>query len=196
MSKKIKSEETLISSPGKDQDYNLIENKSTLSYFQNFAKIWDIYMGIFLGFCSTLMAFPVLVFQMDISSLISDPFKFVFLCFIYSLGDISSRLMYSYLPLNSRFRLHAFNLFKLFLVYLIYFVVRNPGLLIMSSLWLHLLFVFLVGFGQGVVIVKYSILGKKLLENKPYDLNKMGHISINMSYIGLCVGSLLAYIMF
>lgn len=192
---KVKKE-NLIKSPQKDQDYNLKENNTTLSYYQNFLKIWDVYLGIFLGFGSTLLVFPVLTFQLDLSILMTDKFKFVFLCFVYTLGDITSRIIYSYLPLNNRFRLHMFNFFKLILVLLIFIAVRNPSIYILSNLFLQLFFVFLVGFGQGIVIVKYSILGKKLLDNRPYDLNKMGHISINMSYIGLCVGSFLAGVLF
>ena len=154
-----------------------------MTYYDNFKSIWDVYVGIFLGYGTTLMCFPVLIFQLDISDIINKEYKFVFLCFVYSIGDITSRMIHSSIKIDNRFRLHFANFFKFMLVWVIWMFVHWVN----KMIWFKIITVFLVGFFQGVIIVKYSLFGKKELKNNPYDLGRMGHISIGMIYMGLCL---------
>lgn len=162
-----------------------------MTYWENFKFNWDIYLGILTGFASTLMCYPAMVFQLDISEKIEKEYKFVCCCFVYNIGDILSRILHPFLPVNTRIRLHLSNVFKFLLVWVIYFLVHYPN----HNIYYKFLCIFLVGFFQGIIILKYSLFGKKLLKSNPYDSNRMGHIVINMSYLGLFLGSVLAAIL-
>ena len=178
--------------PQKDQDYNKKFDKSTLTVYQNLRTALGLYIAIFLNFVIFIFVFPILVFQIDISQVVSAKYKFIAHNFLINIAAFFGNNLYIYLRVHNRTLAYFLVLVKSMLVVIIYFMRDKLLFGQMFSDWAKILFLLAFYFFNNYTFMMFLDLGQKFYTGKPYDKIKFGEINQYCIQIAAMVGALTA----
>lgn len=145
---------------------NQHETKKIISVFTIIKERWIDYLNILLAFGTCLACFPTLIFQFDISEIVSFSYKFIFISFVFNFGDIAGRFAIEYLVVSSKVN-NILSLFKILLVFVSYSVLSNPESATLQNLYVKLLLMFWNGFLTGYIPCASFVYSRNFYKGKP-----------------------------
>lgn len=174
-----------------DQDYNQQEDKNTLSFWQNFREAKLFYFSMFVTLFSLTLVYPVLMFRIDLTGYVSLRYKYIYLNFLYTCGELSGKVLHLFYKVREKRMLIKAVGLRVFAALAVYFVSDASSLL--SSDRVHFLPKTLVclfqGFSMGYVFNMILDIGQLHFKGRPYDALKYGQIIQFCLQIGTFLGS-------
>ena len=107
------------------------------------------YIGVFINFTTTLMCFPVLVFQIYLP--VNEKWLFLILTFLFNIGDLFARYIGPLIIFKNLKILNILCIFKVFMILILYILSNSQNVCILFPI----LILFTFGFLNGFLCIKY-----------------------------------------
>ena len=177
-----------------DQDYNKQEDTSTLSVWENVKEAHHFYIAVFLTFFCLTLVYPVLMFRIDLTGYVPLRYKYIYLNFVYTIGELVGKVIHMFYKIRRKGSLNWGVLSRLLSALGIFLVSQASGLcgISVSSFLMKTMACLFQGLSIGYVFNMVLDIGQLHFQNRPYDALKFGQIVQYCIQVGNLLGSLMS----